>query len=82
MSPLREVLKLQGSVVPFDEIDVLAVESEALEAVVGAVGDDEDGRRSAGIDDDAVRAIQLTGFLALTAEGADVLRRLALYWLM
>ena len=44
-----------------DEVDVLAVEREALQPVVAAIGDDEHRGRGARVDPDAVRLDQLPG---------------------
>ena len=57
-----------------DEADVLPVERERLEPLVAAIGDQQDRRRAASVDGQAVRAIELAGLLALAAEGADELR--------
>lgn len=63
-----------------DKVDVLALERKTLKPFVGAVGDREDRlqaiRGGAHIHDDPMRAVQLTGFRTLSAEGPDVFARL------
>jgi len=47
-----------------DEVELFAVEGERC-SVVGAIGNHQDRRFGAGIDPDAVGAVQLTGIFAL-----------------
>ena len=57
-----------------DEVHVRAVEREALQPVVAAVGDDEDRRSPARVHPDAVRLVELPRLRSVAAERADVLR--------
>ncbi len=56
-----------------DELDVLAVQGEVLEAVVGAVGNHEERLFASRIHPDTMRLKHLARLFALAAEGADVL---------
>ena len=51
---------------------MLALEREALNAFVGAIRDSKDGLGTSRVYHDAVRTEQLTGFLAGSTEGSDV----------
>ena len=55
------------------EIHVLAIKGEALQAFVGAVGHCENWFAAAGIDDDAVRTIELAGLFSFATEGPNIL---------
>src|ERR1039458_8924574 len=56
-----------------DKIEVRAIQREALDARVAAVGDGQNGGGAAAVHDDAVGAIQLARLLAFAAEGTDIL---------
>src|SRR5206468_6624495 len=56
-----------------DEIYVLAVQGEALDAGVAAVGDGQDGGAAALVHDQTVRAVELARVFAEAAEGPDIL---------
>jgi len=55
------------------DVDGFAVQREALQTFVGAVGNDDVGFLEAVIDGDTVRAIELSGFFALAAKSPNVL---------
>src|SRR3954469_7453439 len=51
-----------------DEVDVLAGERKSLNPGVPAIGDRQNGRSPAGVDDDPVRAIELARLFPLATE--------------
>ena len=53
------LVEMAGESKPGNEVDVLAVEREALQSVVAPVGDDDHGRVGARIDPDAMRFCEL-----------------------
>ena len=55
-----------------EEVDVFTFEREALDALIGAVGDIQYWLRTTCIEEDAVRAEKLASILAGAAEGADI----------
>ncbi len=67
--------KVTGCREIFNEIDMLAVEGEALQPFVGAVGNHEIRFFETVIDSDAVGAIELAGVFAFSAECTNVLAR-------
>ena len=67
-------VEVAGQPEALDEVDVLAVQREALQAVVAPIGDDQDGLAPRVIDPDPVRLGELARLRSLAAERADVLR--------
>lgn len=78
---ILEDIEVARRVCSIEGIDGLAVKREALNSFVAAVGDIQDRRRAALVEDDSMRALELSCFLP----GPPKVRMyspLALYWMM
>ncbi len=70
--PVFVDIEVAWCVGPVEEVDVFAFERESLNAFIAAVSDIQHRLMTARVKNDAVRTLELAGFLAGAAEGADV----------